>query len=40
MKELKIFAAFVAIFLTAYLLPLSNPKVTTAILLKNTAISL
>lgn len=32
MKELKILAAFVAVFLTAYLLPLSNPRVTAAIL--------
>jgi len=31
-KQLKIFAAFVAVFLGAYYLPLSNPKVTDAIL--------
>ena len=31
-KELKILAAFVTIFLVAYLLPLANPKVTGAIL--------
>lgn len=31
MKQLKIFAAFAAIFLTAYYLPLSNPKVSGAI---------
>ncbi|NOX59344.1 MAG: hypothetical protein GXP29_10870 [Planctomycetes bacterium] len=27
MKQLKILSAFVAVFLIAYLLPLSNPKV-------------
>ncbi|HVP13162.1 MAG TPA: permease [Phycisphaerae bacterium] len=32
MKQWKIFAIFAAIFLIAYYLPLSNPKVTTAIL--------
>ncbi|MFH1418444.1 MAG: permease [Planctomycetota bacterium] len=32
MREWKIFAAFVAVFLAAYLLPLSNAKVTVAIL--------
>lgn len=32
MKQVKILAAFVAVFLVAYGLPLSNPKVTTAIL--------
>ncbi|MFH0981991.1 MAG: permease [Planctomycetota bacterium] len=32
MKQWKIFAAFAAIFLGAYFLPLSNPKVTAAIL--------
>lgn len=31
-REWKIFAAFAAIFVTAYYLPLSNPKVQTAIL--------
>lgn len=31
MKQWKIFLAFLAIFLTAYYLPLSNPKVTAAI---------
>jgi hypothetical protein len=31
-KQFKIFAAFLAIFLGAYYLPLSNPKVTAAIL--------
>src|SRR3972149_6255077 len=31
MKQWRVFAAFVAIFLTAYYLPLSNPKVTAAI---------
>jgi uncharacterized membrane protein YraQ (UPF0718 family) len=31
-KQVKILAAFVAVFLVAYGLPLSNPKVTTAIL--------
>ncbi len=32
MKQWKIFAAFAAIFLAAYFLPLSNPKITAAIL--------
>ena len=32
MKQWKVFGVFVTIFLVAYLLPLSNPKVSTAIL--------
>lgn len=31
-KELKLLAAMVAVFLTAYLLPLSDPRVTTALI--------
>ncbi|MEP0842861.1 MAG: permease [Phycisphaerae bacterium] len=32
MKQWKIFLAFLAVFLTAYYLPLSNPKVTAAVI--------
>ncbi|HKQ49430.1 MAG TPA: permease [Phycisphaerae bacterium] len=31
-KQIKIFAAFLAIFLTAYFLPLANPRVETAVI--------